>query len=156
VFDWVVSLLLTDISPTVSVIELIWTVPACVAWLRYGNWAIRAFRVQRRARQTNQRLSLQMRESIRTQRFLFLSFVSECMTGIGILAITQPPTPAQAIESPIGLVVPLLLISVEWAIILKGEIINRHENALLWLYEQESVAAKRDGRPPDVVGHLLP
>lgn len=149
------AILLLDLTPTISLIELLWTVPALFAWVRYGDRAWQAVCAQRRLRKERQRLSLRMRETIRAQRFLFLMFASECMCLVGVGAMFQPPTPAQAIESPVGLIGPLLLIAMQWSIILKGELIERHEQALMWLYEREAQATKRGGRSPDVKGYGL-
>lgn len=153
-FEWIVMVLLTDITPTISVIELVWTIPALFAWVRYGDRAWHACRAQWRLRRERQRLSLRMREKIRAERFLFLAFASECMTLIGLGSMMQPPSPAQVIESPLGLIGPLLLIAAQWAIILKGEIIERDEQALLWLYEREAQAARGSRPVPDVKGYL--
>jgi hypothetical protein len=154
------DLLFTDITPTISLLELIWTVPALFAWVRYAQRAWHAFWELRRLRQLHPpaRLSKRLREKIRTERFLFLSFASECMALVGIGAMFQPPTPAQVTSSPIALIGPLLLVCTQWAIILKGELIERDEQALMWLYDREAeaahAAARREGRSPsDVRGY---
>lgn len=147
-------ILLMDLTPTISILELLWTVPALWAWWRYGVRAGHALVAQRRLNRENQRLSLRMRETIRAQRFLFLAFASECMFLVGAGSMMQPPTPAQVTANLVGLIGPLLLICAQWAIILKGEVIERHERALMWLYEREAQAARQGGKGPDVRGYL--
>jgi hypothetical protein len=143
VLDRIMEALLTDITPTISLLELIWTGPAVFAWVRYGHRAGRALRAERQLTAEQQRLSLRMREKIRAERFLFLAFVSECMVLVGVISMLQPPSAAAVADSPVAVLGPFLLVAMQWAVILKGERIERDERALSALYEAESQAARQ-------------
>lgn len=151
--DRIMEMLLTDITPTISLLELIWTGPAVFAWVRYGHRAWHALGAERRLTAENQRLSLRMREKTRAERFLFLMFASECMALVGVVSMLQRPSAAAEADSPVAVLGPFLLVAMQWAIILKGERIERNEQALLWLYEAEARTMPPAAGGADVRGY---
>lgn len=143
--DALVRWLLTDITVTMSVLELIWSVMAVFAWVRYAHRALHAYGSLRRLRALQQspvlqhqpRLSVVAREKIRLQRFLFLTIMAECLALIGFVALGQPPSIAADEGDPVAVVAPLLFLVMEVCLVTKGELIERNERALAWLYRQE-------------------
>jgi hypothetical protein len=156
------DLLLFSLTATVSVGELLWTLPALVAWLRYGYWGWRGVQSQRALARERPapRLSLKVRVRIRARRYLALGFIGECMAVVGLGAMLQPPTLAAALEQPAAVLAPLILTCVPWTLILIGELVERDERAMAALYAAEVAASARTEAakprpPPDVRGYMF-
>jgi hypothetical protein len=153
VAEWLVQRLLIDMTPTISLLELIWTALALAAWTRYSHRAWHALRGRWRARRAGGRLGVQAHAKIRCQRFLFLALIAECLTLVGLGAMLQPPSRAANTGDPVALIAPLLLLAVVGLLVLKGEIIERDERALEWLYRQELEVAQQQDYLPEVTGY---
>lgn len=144
---WLVLLLaflLLDLTPTVSVIELLYTLPAAYVTVRYGRRAILALRTYRRYTRENQPLTLRLRERIRLRRFLSLAVIAEFLLGLGALAMLQPPTIAAETWQPIAVMGAVFCFGALLVLGLKGEVVDRDEHALAWLYQQQV----QQGLPP--------
>jgi CheY-like chemotaxis protein len=152
------ALLLTSLTETVSVIELLWTSAALAVTVRYLQRAILAVRRRRRLLQQDPAVPLTVcaRERIRVERALALMVIAELLAGLGLLGMLQPQPAAAAAWDPLAFAAALYSDGILIALFLKGEIVERRELALVWLYEQQIVTLAAAAAEQEVTSYSVP
>lgn len=80
------------LTPTISLLEAIWTLLALIGALRYAGRASRYWQLHRALVQTGQNGALQYTSLVRIRTRLTLLIMLELLVAIGVVAMTLPPT----------------------------------------------------------------
>lgn len=154
------ALLLMNLTETVSVVELIWTSAAVGVTVRYAQRAVRAVRQRRWLADYEPAppLTVRARARIRAERALALMVIAELLLGLGLIAMLRPPPAATAAWDPFAFAAALCSDGILLALFLQGEIVDRREDALVWLYEHQiaALAAVAPPAAPEVTSYSLP
>lgn len=116
-YAWVDHLL----PPTVSLLEVVWTLPAAVGMTRYIGRYIRNGRGQRALEKEQVHGAYKLMGDMRALRFLGLAIVFELFLLLGLVAMTIPQNPASNEYSTTAFFSTALLLLAEVALVLIGE-----------------------------------
>lgn len=135
---------------TVSLVEVIWTIPALLGLWRYLGYRYRAALAQLHAIQDDPTYTAAERltQEARCARFAYLSFVFYCFLMLGMRSLFYPQPPGYTILDPENWVPALPILAAEIALFLKGELLDKYERAVARLYRQMPVPDSIAGRPP--------